>query len=45
MLPIAHVRPTIIASVNYLSRFMSLPHVEHWLQAKRILRYLKGTLC
>ena len=37
-------RPDITASVNYLSRFMPSPHIEHWLQAKRVLRYLKGTL-
>ena len=37
-------RPDITASVNYLSRFMSSPNVEHWLQAKRVLRYLKGTI-
>jgi len=37
-------RPDITASVNYLSRYMSHPSVEHWLQAKRMLRYLKGTL-
>jgi histone deacetylase 1/2 len=37
-------RPNIIASVNYLSRYMFHPGVEHWLQAKRLLRYLEGTL-
>ncbi len=37
-------RPNITASVNCLSRFMSCPHLEHWLQAKLVLRYLKGTL-
>ena len=37
-------RLDITASVNYLSRFMSGPTIEHWLQAKRVLRYLKGTL-
>ena len=44
MLLIAHVRPNITASVNYLSRYMSHPNVEYWLQTKRILRYLKGAL-
>ena len=33
-----------IVSVNYLSRFMSSFHIDHWLQAKRVLRYLKGAL-
>ena len=37
-------RINITTSVNYLSRSMSSPHIEHWLQAKRVLRYLKGTL-
>jgi hypothetical protein len=37
-------RPDITASVNYLRKFMSSPHIEYWLQAKRVLRYLKGTL-
>ena len=39
-----YTRLDITTSVNYLSRFMSSPHIEHWLQAKRVLRYLKGTL-
>jgi hypothetical protein len=37
-------RPDITASVNYLSRYMSHHGVEHWLQAKRLLRYLKDTI-
>jgi hypothetical protein len=37
-------RPNITASVNYQNTYMSHPHVEHWLQAKRILRYLKDPL-
>ena len=37
-------RHDITTSVSYLSRFMSSPHVEHWLQAKWVLRYPKGTL-
>jgi hypothetical protein len=37
-------RLDITASVNYLSRYMSHPGVEHWLRTKRLLRYLKGTL-
>ena len=31
-------------AVNYRSRYRSHPGVEHWLQAKRLLRNLKGTL-
>jgi hypothetical protein len=37
-------RPDITTSVNYLSRFISCPHLDPLLQAKRVLRYLKGTL-
>ena len=36
-------RPDITVSVNHLSRYMSAPTARHWEQAKRILRYLKGT--
>ena len=38
-----YTSPSINASVNYLIKYMSHPHVEHQLQAKRVLRYLKGT--
>ena len=37
-------RPDITAAVNYLSRFMSSPTDVHWEQAKRVLRYVKGTM-
>jgi hypothetical protein len=37
-------RPNITTSVNYLSKFISSPLVEHWLQVKRALHYPKGTL-
>ncbi|GLJ11642.1 hypothetical protein SUGI_0173490 [Cryptomeria japonica] len=30
-------------AVSYISRFMSAPKVEHWVAAKRVLRYVKGT--
>ena len=36
-------RPDITAAISHLSRFMSKPQVRHWDQAKRVLRYLKGT--
>lgn len=36
-------RPDITMAVSHLSRFMAKPQVKHWDQAKRILRYLKGT--
>jgi hypothetical protein len=36
-------RPNITLAVNSLARYMSTPTVSHREQAKRILRYLKGT--
>lgn len=37
-------RPDISAAVNYYSSFQSCASDEHWNHAKRILRYIKGTL-
>lgn len=37
-------RPDICYAVNYLSRFNNNPGKIHWLAAKRILRYLKGSM-
>lgn len=37
-------RPDLMYSVSLLSRFMSSPTKMHWLAAKRVLRYLKGTI-
>jgi len=37
-------RPDISAAVSYFSQFQSNPGEEHWKHAKRILRYLKGTI-
>jgi hypothetical protein len=36
-------RPDIAAATSHLSRFMSKPTQSHWVQAKRVLRYLNGT--
>jgi hypothetical protein len=36
-------RPDISHAVAVLSRFMSNPGERHWVAAKRVLRYLKGT--
>lgn len=37
-------RPDICAATNYFSRFQSCYTLEHFTHAKRILRYIKGTL-
>jgi len=35
-------RPDVIVS-SYLSRYMSSPSIQHYQEAKRVLRYVKGT--
>jgi len=35
--------PDLMYGVSLISRYMSRPTISHWLEAKRILRYLKGT--
>ncbi|XP_020266632.1 uncharacterized protein LOC109842134 [Asparagus officinalis] len=37
-------RPDITYGVGLVSRYMETPNESHWLAAKRILRYIKGTL-
>jgi hypothetical protein len=37
-------RPDILYGVGLVSRYMETPRESHWLAAKRILRYIKGTL-
>jgi len=37
-------RPDISHIVSLLSQFNENPSKEHWIAAKRILRYLKGTI-
>ncbi|MGB9152505.1 MAG: reverse transcriptase domain-containing protein, partial [Alphaproteobacteria bacterium] len=37
-------RPDIAHAVNGISKFMKNPGQAHWLAAKRILRYIKGTV-
>lgn len=41
---LAYTRPDIAFSVNKLSQYMHKPTDAHWQAAKRILRYLAGTL-
>jgi len=37
-------RPDIAYSVSILSQFMAKPLESHWIAAKKVLRYLKGTV-
>lgn len=41
---LAHTRPDISYSVGIISRYMEKPTMLHQQAAKRILRYIKGTL-
>eukprot|EP00253_Pinus_taeda_P015708 PITA_15708 len=36
-------RPDISFAMSYISRFMSAPKADHWITAKRVLRYVRGT--
>ena len=38
-----HTRPDIVYAVNELARHCSQPSEQHWIAAKRVLRYLQGT--
>ncbi|XP_040957918.1 secreted RxLR effector protein 161-like [Gossypium hirsutum] len=38
-------RPDIMYDVSLLSRFMHCYNINHFQAAKRVLRYIKGTLC
>ncbi|XP_039135523.1 uncharacterized mitochondrial protein AtMg00810-like [Dioscorea cayenensis subsp. rotundata] len=44
LLYVVHTRPDICYAVNFLSRFMSRPNVKHLCAAKRVVKYLAGTL-
>jgi len=37
-------RPDIAQAVGVLSRFMAVPRDRHWVAAKRVLRYLAGSM-
>ena len=37
-------RPDIAFAVGLLGRYQSNPGIEHWKAAKKVMRYLKGTL-
>jgi hypothetical protein len=39
-----YTRPDISFSVGVLSQFLENPGLEHWVAAKRVFRYLKGSM-
>ena len=41
---LVNTRPNICYVVNVLSQFMSQPRQTHWIAAKHVLRYLRGTV-
>jgi hypothetical protein len=41
---LVNTRPDICFAVNMLSQFQVEPRHEHWIAAKHILRYLRGTI-
>jgi hypothetical protein len=41
---LVNTRPNICYAVNVLSQFMSQPRQTHWIAAKYVLRYLRGTI-
>ena len=44
LLYLVHTRPDICYAINALSQFMAEPRQRHWVAAKHILRYLRGTI-
>eukprot|EP00253_Pinus_taeda_P012828 PITA_12828 len=41
---LVNTRPDICFPINVLSQFQLEPHQDHWIDAKHILRYLRGTI-
>jgi hypothetical protein len=41
---LVNTRPDICFSINTLSQFQVEPKHENWIVAKRVLRYIRGTL-
>ena len=44
ILYLTHSRPYLSFTVGCVSRYMKTPHESHWKEAKRILRYIQGTI-
>ncbi len=44
LLYLTHSRPDLSFAVGRVARYMQTPHESHWKAAKRILRYIRGTI-
>ena len=44
LLYLTHTHPDLSFVVSLVARFMHQPHESHWKAAKRILRYIRGTV-
>ena len=44
LLYLVHTRPNICFAVSALSQFMTDPRHVHWIAAKHVLKYLRGTI-
>eukprot|EP00253_Pinus_taeda_P016442 PITA_16442 len=44
LLYLTHTRPDLSFAVGLVARFMQTPRESHWKAAKRILRYVRGTI-
>jgi hypothetical protein len=44
LLYLTHTRPDLSFVVGLVARYMQTPHESHWKEAKRILRYVCGTV-
>ena len=43
LLSLTHSHPDLSFAVGHVTRYMQTPHESHWKEAKRILRYIRGT--
>jgi hypothetical protein len=44
LMHLVNIRPDICNAISVLSQFMSQPRKTHWIAAKHVLRYLRGTI-
>ena len=44
LLYLTHSRPDLSFSIGFVARYMETPHESHRKEAKRILRYIRGTI-